>query len=98
MVKKTRETISTTEERRCATLNGNQLENLSAELLQNRETAKWKTVAGWALLTLMASVALFAVGETPGRFARVKDVATIEGIRDNQLVGYGLVVGLHGTG
>jgi flagellar P-ring protein precursor FlgI len=30
--------------------------------------------------------------------ARVKDVATVEGIRDNQLVGYGLVVGLHGTG
>src|SRR4249919_2566311 len=34
---------------------------------------------------------------TPQR-ARVKDVATIEGIRDNQLVGYGLVVGLRGTG
>src|SRR6201998_1371605 len=30
--------------------------------------------------------------------ARVKDVATSEGIRDNQLVGYGLVVGLRGTG
>jgi flagellar P-ring protein precursor FlgI len=30
--------------------------------------------------------------------ARVKDVATIEGIRENQLVGYGLVVGLLGTG
>lgn len=30
--------------------------------------------------------------------AHVKDVATIEGIRDNQLVGYGLVVGLRGTG
>ncbi len=30
--------------------------------------------------------------------SRVKDVATIEGIRDNQLVGYGLVVGLRGTG
>ena len=30
--------------------------------------------------------------------ARIKDVATIEGIRDNQLVGYGLVVGLRGTG
>jgi len=29
---------------------------------------------------------------------RVKDVASIEGIRDNQLVGYGLVVGLRGTG
>lgn len=32
------------------------------------------------------------------REARVKDVATIEGIRDNQLVGYGIVVGLQGTG
>ena len=29
---------------------------------------------------------------------RVKDIADIEGVRDNQLVGYGLVVGLSGTG
>ena len=29
---------------------------------------------------------------------RIKDIADIEGIRDNQLVGYGLVVGLNGTG
>jgi flagellar P-ring protein precursor FlgI len=29
---------------------------------------------------------------------RVKDLASVEGIRDNQLVGYGIVVGLHGTG
>ncbi|MGC9157975.1 MAG: flagellar basal body P-ring protein FlgI [Terracidiphilus sp.] len=32
------------------------------------------------------------------QLARVKDVSTIEGIRDNQLIGYGLVVGLKGTG
>lgn len=32
------------------------------------------------------------------RLARVKDVASVEGIRDNQLVGYGIVVGLQGTG
>jgi flagellar P-ring protein FlgI len=32
------------------------------------------------------------------RHTRVKDVANVEGIRDNQLVGYGIVVGLHGTG
>ncbi len=32
------------------------------------------------------------------KLARVKDVASVEGIRDNQLIGYGLVVGLHGTG
>jgi len=31
-------------------------------------------------------------------FSRVKDLVEIEGIRDNQLVGYGLVVGLNGTG
>ncbi|MDT7951745.1 MAG: flagellar basal body P-ring protein FlgI [Acetobacteraceae bacterium] len=29
---------------------------------------------------------------------RIKDVADVEGVRDNQLVGYGLVVGLNGTG
>ena len=42
--------------------------------------------------------AAVASGEPPSQRARVKDVATIEGIRDNQLVGYGLVVGLRGTG
>jgi flagellar P-ring protein precursor FlgI len=30
--------------------------------------------------------------------ARIKDIVSIEGVRDNQLVGYGLVVGLNGTG
>ncbi|WP_291364947.1 flagellar basal body P-ring protein FlgI [Acetobacter sp. UBA5411] len=29
---------------------------------------------------------------------RVKDIADFEGVRTNQLIGYGLVVGLHGTG
>ncbi|WP_049766659.1 flagellar basal body P-ring protein FlgI [Rhodospirillum centenum] len=30
--------------------------------------------------------------------SRIKDVADVEGVRDNMLVGYGLVVGLNGTG
>ncbi|OYR07683.1 flagellar P-ring family protein [Brucella thiophenivorans] len=30
--------------------------------------------------------------------ARLKDIATIQGVRENQLVGYGLVIGLNGTG
>ncbi|HEY4251052.1 MAG TPA: flagellar basal body P-ring protein FlgI [Roseomonas sp.] len=36
----------------------------------------------------------------PAAFAqvRIKDIADVEGVRDNQLVGYGLVVGLNGTG
>ena len=29
---------------------------------------------------------------------RIKDIANIKGVRENQLVGYGLVVGLNGTG
>ena len=32
------------------------------------------------------------------KLARVKDIATVEGIRDDRLVGYGIVVGLQGTG
>ncbi|MEZ5839603.1 MAG: flagellar basal body P-ring protein FlgI [Hyphomicrobiales bacterium] len=30
--------------------------------------------------------------------SRIKDIADIEGVRENQLIGYGLVVGLNGTG
>src|SRR5690242_4976272 len=33
-----------------------------------------------------------------GATSRIKDLANIEGVRQNQLVGYGLVVGLNGTG
>ncbi len=57
--------------------------------------------AFWFYLAV-AVLWLLMIGEfrpqEPGRRSRVKDVATIEGIRDNQLVGYGLVVGLKGTG
>jgi flagellar P-ring protein precursor FlgI len=50
-------------------------------------------IALWLVLALG-----IALGQGSHQQARVKDVATIEGIRDNQLVGYGLVVGLRGTG
>ncbi|MCE5197855.1 MAG: flagellar basal body P-ring protein FlgI [Armatimonadota bacterium] len=42
-------------------------------------------------------VALAACGAW-GQGVRLKDVASIEGVRDNQLLGYGIVVGLDGTG
>jgi flagellar P-ring protein precursor FlgI len=51
-----------------------------------------------ALAVALALAAALAHAETAPQLARIKDVATIEGIRDNQLVGYGLVVGLRGTG
>ncbi|MDJ0970134.1 MAG: flagellar basal body P-ring protein FlgI [Kiloniellales bacterium] len=49
-----------------------------------------------------ASAALLAgllIGAGPlAAQSRIKDIVDIEGVRDNQLVGYGLVVGLNGTG
>ena len=53
--------------------------------------------SGIVLSFLVAALRPVAA-ESPGQLARIKDVATIDGIRDNQLVGYGLVVGLRGTG
>jgi flagellar P-ring protein FlgI len=54
-----------------------------------------------SILTLFLTLTLasFAsdTSEAP-REARIKDISSIEGIRDNQLVGYGIVVGLLGTG
>jgi flagellar P-ring protein precursor FlgI len=50
---------------------------------------------GIAIL-LMSLVAM--AEDAPQRQARIKDISTVEGVRDNQLVGYGIVVGLHGTG
>ncbi len=51
-------------------------------------------------LTMLLIFAPVAFASDPGtsRQARVKDISSIEGIRDNQLVGYGIVVGLQGTG
>ncbi len=43
-----------------------------------------------ALLLLLPALATAQV--------RIKDIADVEGIRENQLIGYGLVVGLNGTG
>jgi flagellar P-ring protein precursor FlgI len=53
----------------------------------------------WAILAMALLVlATFARADGGEHKARVKDISSIEGIRDNQLVGYGLVVGLQGTG
>lgn len=39
-----------------------------------------------------------ATMQAPRYVERVKDVASVSGVRENQLIGYGLVVGLDGTG
>lgn len=40
----------------------------------------------------------WAHGQQDTGQARVKDIATVEGVRDNPLLGYGIVIGLNGTG
>ena len=48
------------------------------------------------LAVLAASAALW--WPAPAQAARIKEVASVQGVRSNALVGYGLVVGLDGTG
>lgn len=47
---------------------------------------------------ITALLVLLHLLSTPLFAARVKDIVTIEGVRDNQILGYGLVIGLSGTG
>src|ERR1700692_3165513 len=49
--------------------------------------------------TALAVVLAFGCAVSPAAAtSRIKDLASIEGVRQNQLLGYGLVVGLNGTG
>ena len=49
------------------------------------------------LLVALLGPALCTASDADAR-SRIKDIAAFEGVRDNMLVGYGLVVGLNGTG
>jgi flagellar P-ring protein precursor FlgI len=52
------------------------------------------TRLGAAILAVLA----LAMPNTPVAAERIKDLASLQGVRNNQLVGYGLVVGLDGSG
>ncbi len=51
-----------------------------------------------ALLAIAAILSCLAGAMPADAASRIKDLASIEGVRQNQLIGYGLVVGLNGTG
>ncbi len=57
---------------------------------------RWKTATPFIVgFALMAAI----IAPLPAQAtSRIKDIADVEGIRENQLIGYGLVVGLNGTG
>ncbi len=54
----------------------------------------------WLKFVFLGTIVLLFTLATPGLYAtqRIKDLASIAGVRDNQLLGYGLVVGLNDTG
>ncbi len=60
-----------------------------------RDTTRFKTIRAW--LSVCLGTLLF-FGQPAWASSRIKDIADFEGVRDNMLVGYGLVVGLNGTG
>lgn len=58
----------------------------------------WRRARRGALALLLAA-ALVPGASGPARAdVRIKDIVQVEGVRENQIVGYGLVVGLNGTG
>jgi flagellar P-ring protein precursor FlgI len=56
-----------------------------------------RAVQRFGLLAILAVIFL-AMFTTPAGATRLKEVASVQGVRSNQLIGYGLVVGLDGTG
>jgi flagellar P-ring protein precursor FlgI len=51
-----------------------------------------------AICAAMPVVTPYAVADETNRQVMVRDITSVEGVRENMLVGYGLVVGLRGTG
>jgi len=54
--------------------------------------------SAWLMALCVAWVLAPQLTSTAQAYERVKDLASVAGVRSNQLVGYGLVVGLDGTG
>jgi len=59
---------------------------------------KRRTIPGTVLSAIVALTLAIAAATPAAALSRIKDIADVEGIRENQLIGYGLVVGLAGTG
>lgn len=70
------------------------------ETRHNIITSGYRKIA--AISTMALALTAFVIGTAPdaaqAKTSRIKDIIDIEGVRDNPLVGYGIVVGLNGTG
>src|SRR5258706_9764858 len=69
---------------------------MKVSIVTRAVSAYWSQAAS---CTLAAALLIgVAVAPAAAQTTRIKDIADFEGIRDNMLVGYGLAVGLNGTG
>ena len=66
-----------------------------SDLIGEHEMTRTLTLAH---AVVAAALIGLCAGQPAAAASRIKDLANIEGIRQNQLIGYGLVVGLGGTG
>jgi flagellar P-ring protein FlgI len=57
-----------------------------------------KIIRRLSILVGLGALVAFTASPPPAHAERIKDMAQVQGVRTNQLVGYGLVVGLDGTG
>lgn len=71
---------------------------ISSMLSADHRVKQGAMIRALGLITLLLLLVLPACGTTNDRLVMLRDITDVEGVRDNQLVGYGLVVGLNGTG
>jgi len=62
------------------------------------KAVKESSIISFNLLTRGLIILLFIAWMMPATADRIKDLSDVAGVRENQLIGFGLVVGLNGTG
>lgn len=68
-------------------------DGIASSVWKSMRRSLFSSVLAGLALAAMSLVAVPAVAKS-----RIKDIVAVEGVRDNHLIGYGIVVGLNGTG
>jgi flagellar P-ring protein precursor FlgI len=79
-------------------LHHNKLFALAVALVFQIEKDRMKSLCTILILAAAIFASRAFAAETTPHQVRIREITTVEGVRDNSLIGYGLVVGLHGTG
>jgi flagellar P-ring protein precursor FlgI len=70
----------------------------SAVVAEKPAALRWRRALRWFAFDALLLAALLLLSSGTAHAERIMDLADVAGVRDNPLVGYGLVVGLNGTG